>query len=297
MLVGAHDGGVDDQVLKIRIGGHRLEHPAPDTLLAPSAEAAEDAVPVAERTGKVTPRRTGPDDPQHTFHEHPVVAPGRALLIGMTDDQTRHPLPLSVAQHQTFLHTQDCLPKSSLESCFNSSGNPQSPQNLGSGALVGKKIAEVPWGIYASRAFVQRHGSPSDPQDIQRFAVIELIDELEKLPAVRWIKSRAPKARIAARCANVPSAHLAVKSGAGLAPLPVVYAGKDADLVNLLGSIPELNYPMFLVAHQDVRSNPRVNAFFDFCLHELRPVLLRGTMRPRNSDIINAPLEASRRHQ
>ena len=151
---------------------------------------------------------------------------------------------------------------------------------LGSGALVGRKIAEVPWGIYASRAFVQRHGSPSDPEDIERFAVIELIDELKNLPAVRWMKSHAPQARIAARCANVPSAHLAVKSGAGLAPLPVVYAGKDADLVNLLGSIPELNYPMFLVAHQDVRASPRVNAFFEFCLHELRPVLLRGTMRP-----------------
>lgn len=154
---------------------------------------------------------------------------------------------------------------------------------LGSGALVGRKIAEVPWGIYASRAFVQRHGSPSDPQDIERFAVIELIDELEELPAVRWMKSHAPQARIAVRCANVPSAHLAVKSGAGLAPLPVVYAEKDTDLVNLLGSIPGLNYPMFLVAHKDVRARPRINAFFEFCLHELRPVLLRGTMRPRKS--------------
>jgi DNA-binding transcriptional LysR family regulator len=153
---------------------------------------------------------------------------------------------------------------------------------LGSGALVGRKIAEVPWGIYASRAFVQKHGSPSDPKDIERFPVIELIDELEKLPAVRWLKSQAPQARIAARCANVPSAHLAVKSGAGLAPLPVVYAGKDADLVNLLGSIPELNYPMFLVTHQDVRASPRVDAFFEFCLHELRPVLLRGAMRPQS---------------
>ena len=153
---------------------------------------------------------------------------------------------------------------------------------LGSGPLVGRKIAEVPWGIYASHAFVRRHGSPSDPQDIERFAVIELIDELGKLPAVRWMKLHAPQARIAARCANVPSAHLAVKSGAGLAPLPVVYAGKDADLVNLLGSIPELNYPMFVVAHQDVRTSPRVNAFFEFCVHELRPVLMRGTMRPQS---------------
>ena len=151
----------------------------------------------------------------------------------------------------------------------------------GPGALVGRKIAEVPWGIYASRAFIERHGRPAEPLDIERFTVVDFTDELEKLPAVRWMRSHASQARIAARCANVPSAHLAVKSGAGLAPLPVVFAAEDVDLVNVLGSIPELSYPMFLVAHKDVRQLPRVNAFFEFCLRELKPVLLRGTMASR----------------
>ena len=93
------------------------------------------------------------------------------------------------------------------------------------------------------------------------------------------MRSQAGQARIAARCANVPSAHLAVKSGAGLAPLPTVYAANDTDLVNVLGTLPELNYPMFLVTHKDIRKRPGVNAFFDFCRQELKPVLLRGTMR------------------
>src|SRR5260370_36227721 len=45
----------------------------------------------------------------------------------------------------------------------------------GSGALVARKIAEVPWGIYASRAFVERHGCPAAPRDIERFTVVDLI--------------------------------------------------------------------------------------------------------------------------
>ena len=146
----------------------------------------------------------------------------------------------------------------------------------GLGALVAKKIAEVPWGIYASRAFIERHGCPAVPSDIERFAVIDLIDELENVPAVRWIRSHALQARIAVRCANVPSAHLAVKSGAGLAALPSVHAARDVDLVNVLGSLPELNYPMFLVTHKDLRRRPRVNAFFEFCLRELKPILTQG---------------------
>ena len=36
---------------------------------------------------------------------------------------------------------------------------------------------------------------------------------------------------------------------------------------------------MFLVAHKDVRKRPRVNAFFEFCVRELKPVLLQGMMR------------------
>lgn len=148
----------------------------------------------------------------------------------------------------------------------------------GSGALVARKIAEVPWGIYVSRGFVERHGRPAVPRDIERFTVVELVDELENLPAVRWMQSHASQARIAARCANVPSAHLVVKSGAGLAPLPTVYAANDGELVNVLGSLPELDYPMFIVVHEDVRKRPRINAFVEFCLRELKPVLLKGAM-------------------
>lgn len=149
----------------------------------------------------------------------------------------------------------------------------------GHGALVARKIAETEWGIYASRAFVERYGRPAAPHDIGRFKVIELIDELEHLPAVRWIRAHTTQEKVTARCANVPSVHLAVRSGAGLAPLPTVYAAEDTDLVNLFEALPELNYPMFLVAHRDVRKHPRVNAFFEFCIRELRPVLLRGTLR------------------
>lgn len=151
--------------------------------------------------------------------------------------------------------------------------------HLDGSTLVGKKIAEVPWGIYASHSFVERHGRPSTPAEIDSFSVIELVDDIKGLPAARWMRAHAPKARVAARCSNVPSVHLAIKSGAGIAPLPSVYAAKDRELVCVLGPLPELNYPMFLLAHKDLRRVPRVSAVFEFCLRELKPVLLRGEIR------------------
>jgi DNA-binding transcriptional LysR family regulator len=149
----------------------------------------------------------------------------------------------------------------------------------GQGALMGRKVAETEWGIYASRAFVARYGRPAAPHDIGRFKVIELVNELENLPAVRWMRTHMSQANVTARCANIPSVHLAVQSGAGLAPLPTVYAAEDTDLVDLLGALPELNYPIFLVAHRDVRKHAPVSAFFEFCVRELKPVLLQGSLR------------------
>ncbi len=118
-----------------------------------------------------------------------------------------------------------------------------------------------------------------DPQSICNQTHPALVDEIEALPAARWMKSHAPTAKVAARCSNVPSVHLAIKSGAGIAPLPAVYAAADEELVCVLGPLTELSYPMFLFAHRDLRKIPRVNAVFEFCLSELKTVLLRGEMK------------------
>ncbi len=48
--------------------------------------------------------------------------------------------------------------------------------------------------------------------------------------------------------------------------------------MSLFGALPELNYPIFLIAQKDMRKHPRVSAFFEFCVRELKAVLLRGTM-------------------
>ena len=110
--------------IEVRIIGHRLEDAPPNTLDAPSTEASEHAVPIPKRLRKIPPGRARTDDPQHTFHEHPVVAPRGAFLVRSTYDQRRHPLPRRVVQNQPLHHTQDCLPKSSLESDLLLKGNP-----------------------------------------------------------------------------------------------------------------------------------------------------------------------------
>jgi DNA-binding transcriptional LysR family regulator len=72
------------------------------------------------------------------------------------------------------------------------------------GSLVGRKIAEGRWGIYASRSYVERHGRPERLEDIDHHFVVAPDGAI------------APHATIAARSDNWPGFVLAVKSGSGL---------------------------------------------------------------------------------
>ena len=140
-------------------------------------------------------------------------------------------------------------------------------------ALIGKRVADVPWAIYASRSYVERYGRPTKSQDIDGHSIIEFIGEIAELPAARWIQCKAPQARISGQASNVPSILLAVKSGVGLAPLPAPLGDLDEDLIRVIGPIQELNYPTYLLTHRDLRKVPRIAAFFEYCLSELRPIM------------------------
>jgi DNA-binding transcriptional LysR family regulator len=76
---------------------------------------------------------------------------------------------------------------------------------------------------------------------------------------------------------------LAVKAGVGLAPLPMPLADLESDLVRVIAPIPELDYPTYLYVHRDLRTIPRIAAFFDFCLSALRPVLTGAASQMRRA--------------
>ena len=155
----------------------------------------------------------------------------------------------------------------------------------GDQSLVGRKIADVPWGVYASRSYAQQRGIPTDADDMNNHSIIEFIGEIADLKSARWLRSKAPRATISGQSSNVPSVLLAVKCGVGLAPLPAPLADPDDELVRVLGPIAELSYPTYLLAHRDLRKIPRIDAFFQFCVGELQPVLTGAEKRKKSTTV------------
>ena len=152
------------------------------------------------------------------------------------------------------------------------------------GGLIGRKIAKVPWAVYASHSYIDRYGRPERPQDIERHLVVAYDGEIADYAAARWLRSVAPHARVSARSENWPGYVLAVKSGTGLGPLPIHHGDRERELVRLIDIDPELVSHFWLLMHHDMRRTPRVRAFFDFVVAELnafRTLLLRQSERPK----------------
>ena len=134
--------------------------------------------------------------------------------------------------------------------------------------LIGRKIADSIWAVYASRTYIERHGKPERIEDLGRHLLVSFDDSLANHRVVKWLKTVAPGGKIAARNNSVLGLVYAVKSGIGLGPLPTAIADEQEELVCVLSPIPELARSWRLLTHPDIRRTPRISAFFDFVAEE-----------------------------
>ena len=140
------------------------------------------------------------------------------------------------------------------------------------GALFGRKLSPSPWAVYASQAYIKRHGRIKSIANISDHAVVMLDGNLLNHPAALWLRSAAPNATVAARSSSLPALVLAIKSGAGVGALPVIIGDEDGDLERLFGPIPNLPTDFYLLMHEDMKTTPRVRAFFDFVIEEIATI-------------------------
>lgn len=143
-------------------------------------------------------------------------------------------------------------------------------------ALVGRKIGDSLWAVYASPRYIARRGRPERIEDLENHDWVGFDESMANHRAAQWLRQIAPAAHVVARNSSVLGLVYAVKSGIGLAPLPTALGDAEADLVKVLGPIPELSRIWRLLTTPELRHTPRVAAFFDFMVDEidtLRPII------------------------
>lgn len=144
------------------------------------------------------------------------------------------------------------------------------------GVLIGRKIGDSVWAVYASRDYVERHGRPDAIDALAGHALIGFDAGMGAHRVSRWLAEVAPHGRFAARSQSVLGLMQLAKAGMGVAPLPVAIADGEPDLLRVLGPIPALARIWRVLTTAELRRTPRVAAFFDFVVGEadaLRTVL------------------------
>ena len=144
------------------------------------------------------------------------------------------------------------------------------------GELVGRKIADSIWSVYASKSYIQQHGKPQSLEELGKHAVIAFEGTMAGNRAASWLAAIAPQAPVTARVSSVLGLVSAAKSGVAVVPMPIALGNSEEDLVRLFESVPELTRSWRILAHPTARATPTVSAFFEFVNEEisaLKPIL------------------------
>jgi DNA-binding transcriptional LysR family regulator len=135
--------------------------------------------------------------------------------------------------------------------------------------LVMRKLCEVGWSLYASRAYLARRPAPVDPTDLTGHEVIVYDGNLAGLPAAKWIEEHAAKATIALRIRETMEMLTAAVAGVGLAVLPCYLGDAEAALVRLTPAVLATRNAS-LVYRREARLSEPVRAVIRFVVEVMR---------------------------
>jgi DNA-binding transcriptional LysR family regulator len=130
--------------------------------------------------------------------------------------------------------------------------------------LVGRKIGESVWSIFASKDYLAKNGTPKAITDLDGHKLVAF--DASKVPhrSLELFKQVAPNATIVSTHTSVLGLISGIKSGMGLGAIPRTLGEKEPELVCVIERVPELQKDWRILAHPDLRSTPRIAAFFDF---------------------------------
>lgn len=139
--------------------------------------------------------------------------------------------------------------------------------------LVQRHLLTISWGVFASKEYLARAGTPERAEDVPNHKLVLYGDYRPPVPDINWLgevgrKPGAPR-KPALEMNSIFGMLLAVRSGLGIAALPDYMGDETAGLVRIL---PELKAPKvdaYFVYPEELRNSKRVAVFRDFLLARL----------------------------
>lgn len=141
---------------------------------------------------------------------------------------------------------------------------PQEPDN------VAQEFSADPFALYASRAYVDRHGIPDDDAALATHVFVSHDDEAPRPPFYRWLAKTVPADRVVFRAIDGLVIRDAILAGAGIGFLSVAQADALPDLVQIAPPRADWRARIWLVTHIDLHRTTKVQALLSFLKREAR---------------------------
>ena len=127
--------------------------------------------------------------------------------------------------------------------------------------LVGRKVCDVAFAVYASSRHFTR---PSGPFALEAHPWVVPDASLSGTTVARWLARELPDVQVALRADSFCVLRDAALSGMGLVALPCYLGDTAPGLRQVHAPIPELATELWLLTHEDLKRTARVRTFMDF---------------------------------
>jgi DNA-binding transcriptional LysR family regulator len=147
--------------------------------------------------------------------------------------------------------------------------------------LIQRHLVSVQVHIYATSDYLQKHGTPQRPEDLEEHRIIVYGEDARPpVPGVNWLLEVGVKPGADRRpiltVNNTYGMLRAIMSGLGVAALPDFVANEHSGLVRVL---PEVSGPpneAYFVYPEELRTSKRISVFRDFLLRKVAEGRLGG---------------------
>lgn len=141
------------------------------------------------------------------------------------------------------------------------------------GALRAQHVGRIPLGFFAAPSYARRHGLPATFEDLGQHRMIGPDRSLSDMVLVRHLAERMAdlgeqSLRFALRTDSHPAQLAAIRAGLGIGVVQVPVG--ERDLLRVLPQITLAHLDVWVVAHEDLRHAPRVDAVFTHLVERMK---------------------------
>jgi len=118
--------------------------------------------------------------------------------------------------------------------------------------------------LYASDAYIARHGLPAAEEDLTDHWFVGADDIASRAPFFRWMHETIPLGQITFRSGDIHAQRRAIQEGAGLGFMSRLHAREIGGLTEVVPPREEWSSPLWLVTHMDLHRTSKVQSFLSF---------------------------------